>query len=521
MDTELQNGKNMVVMKAGPKFDKNCKRLLLFFGIAVAVCVVFIFARNNYIPAWIRWNEKEVTVYGDESALQDESNGESSDSASRVMVKLWKKKLEVTNSSGETTFVSKKDFKVQDVLVTDIDRDGDKEMIVLLWKHGLYGKHRPFWIEKDEKNYSQHVFIYDVDEVGNVSEKWCASDMGIVARRIRLMDKNDSIFLMEDKDKNCTLWMWDSWGVKTVDSKVSVVAFGDNLIHEPIYEYARNEENGSFDFLYEPFLDEIRSADIAALNAETVLVDSDESVGGYPSFGSPIEAGEAIKNAGFDVASCANNHALDRGIQGIDTTVNFYKDAGIACVGIQDSKDPEYRPYELISRNGIRIALFSYTYGTNAGDATDKYPNLIHYLPRYESEENGAKQMTKGQEDRLKSDIESARKEADFVIAFVHWGDEYNKEVTPSQEHFAELFAQGGADVVIGSHPHVVQKTEMLDRPDGGKMLVYYSLGNFRADQAQSEETKRGAEAAFTIAHTYDGVELLDYETKEINAYWK
>ena len=93
--------------------------------------------------------------------------------------------------------------------------------------------------------------------------------------------------------------------------------------------------------------------------------------------------------------------------------------------------------------------------------------------------------------------------------------------MTSEQKHIADLFAQGGSDVVIGTHPHVVQKTETLDRPDGGKMLVYYSLGNFRADQAQSEETKRGAEAVFTIAHTYDGVALLDYDTKEINAYWK
>lgn len=501
----------MVVMKAGPKFDKNCKRLLLFFGIAVAVCVVLIFVRNNYIPSWIEWKSKEITVYED-------------------TIKLRKKKLEVFDSNGKVTYSSKDDFKVQDVLVTDIDRDSDKEMIVLLWKHGRYGMHKPFWVEKDEKNYSQHVFIYDVDEAGNVSEKWCASDMGTVAGRIKLMDKNDSIFLMEDKDKNCTLWMWDSWGVKTVDSKVSVVAFGDNLIHEPIYEYARNEENGNFDFLYEPFLDEIQSADIAALNAETVLVDKESMVGGYPSFGSPIEVGEAIKNAGFDVASCANNHVLDRGIQGIDTTVKFYKDAGITCVGIQDSKDTEYRPYELISRNGIRIALFSYTYGTNEGDISEDCPNVVHYLPRKDTQEIGGKKAAfnetkesaaNEQGNKLISDIKSARNEADFVIVFAHWGDEYNKEVTPSQEHFAELFAEGGADVVIGSHPHVVQKTEMLDRPDGGKMLVYYSLGNFRADQAQSKETMAGAEASFTIAHTYDGVELLDYETKEINAYWK
>ena len=501
----------MVVMKAGPKFDKNCKRLLLFFGMAVAVCVVFIFVRNNYIPSWIEWKSKEITVYEDK-------------------IKLRKKKLEVFDSNGKVTYSSKDDFKVQDVLVTDIDRDGDREMVVLLWKHGRYGMHKPFWVEKDEKNYSQHVFIYDVDEAGNVSEKWCASDMGTVAGRIRLMDKNDSIFMMEDKDKNCTLWMWDSWGVKTVDSKVSVVAFGDNLIHEPIYEYARNEESGSFDFLYEPFLDEIQTADIAALNAETVLVDNDDMVGGYPSFGSPIQVGEAISHAGFDVVSCANNHALDRGIQGIDTTVNFYKDAEITCVGIQDSTDTEYRPYELISRNGMRIALFSYTYGTNAGDISEDYPNVVHYLPRKDTQEiwgkkaafNETKESSANEQgNKLISDIKSARNEADFVIVFVHWGEEYNKEVTPSQEHFAELFAEGGADVVIGSHPHVVQKTEMLDRPDGGKMLVYYSLGNFRADQAQSKETMAGAEASFTIAHTYDGVELIDYEIKEIDAYWK
>ncbi|SFU83783.1 CapA family protein [Butyrivibrio sp. M55] len=512
------------------KAKKVIMRLLPFFGIAVAVCVIFVFVRNNYIPAWIGWNDKEMAVYGDENASPDEGGVESSDNASKVIVKLGKKKLEVVNSSGETTFISKKDFKVQDVLVTDIDRDGDNEMIVLLWKHGKYGMHKPFWVEKDEKNYSQHVFIYDVDEDGKVTEKWCASDMGLVAGRIKLMEKNNSIFMMEDKDKNCTLWMWEGWGVKTIDNKVRVVAFGDNLIHEPIYEYARNKEKGEFDFLYEPFLDEIQSADIAALNAETVLVDKDSMVGGYPSFGSPSQVGEAIRRAGFDVVSCANNHALDRGIQGIDTTVDFYKDAEITCVGIQNSTDTEYRPYELISRNGMRIALFSYTYGTNVGDISGDYPNVVHYLPGKVEPEAGKNETASGgmkepatneQENKLISDIQSARKEADFVIVFVHWGEEYQQDVTEEQKHIADLFAQGGADVVIGTHPHVIQKTETMNRPDGGKMLVYYSLGNFRADQAQSEETKRGAEAAFTIAHTYDGVALIDYETKEIDAYWK
>ena len=139
MDTELQIGRKMELIPEKFKAKKVIMRLLLFLGIAVAVCVIFVFVRNNYIPAWIGWNDKEMAVYGDENASPDEGGVESSDNASKVIVKLGKKKLEVVNSSGETTFISKKDFKVQDVLVTDIDRDGDKEMIVLLWKHGKYG----------------------------------------------------------------------------------------------------------------------------------------------------------------------------------------------------------------------------------------------------------------------------------------------------------------------------------------------------------------------------------------------
>ena len=90
-----------------------------------------------------------------------------------------------------------------------------------------------------------------------------------------------------------------------------------------------------------------------------------------------------------------------------------------------------------------------------------------------------------------------------------------------TQKRTAKIFAKGGADVVIGSHPHVVQKTELMDRPDGGKMLTYYSLGNFRAYQGQSEDTKYGAEACFTIAHAFDGVAICSYETKDINAFWE
>lgn len=498
--------KNETILKKF-QMNKKCNRLLLFFGIAVAVCAIYIFTKRNYIPAWAEWNEKELTVPCDEEGIGN----------TETVIKVKNKKLEVINS-GKVTFESEKGFKVQDVLLSDLDGNGDIEMIVLLWKKGLYGKHRPFWVENDEKCYSQHIFLYDLNNDGSVKSKWGASKIGVSAKHIKLMEQKESIILVEDIDDKCTLWSWQGWGLKNIENEIKIVAFGDNLIHKEIYEYAIEHENGNFDFLYEPFRSEIQSADIAALNAETVLVDKESMIGGYPSFGSPIEVGEAIKNAGFDVASCANNHALDRGVQGIDTTVNFYENAGIACVGIQSSLDTEYRPYEIISRNGIKIALFSYTYGTNVGDAAEKYPNMIHYLPKeVSSEEDGESK----EEKKIIDDLHSARNEADFVIVFAHWGEEYNKEITPYQKRMAKIFAKGGADVVIGSHPHVVQKTELMDRPDGGKMLTYYSLGNFRAYQGQSEDTKYGAEACFTIAHAFDGVAICSYETKDINAFWE
>lgn len=481
--------------------------LLLFLGIVVAICVALMVIRINRIPSWVIWTEKEIEV-----------------GTNKVI--LHGKKLEVRNSEGEVTFTADKSFKIQDVLVTDIDRDNEPEMIVLLWKRGIYGKHRPFWIKSDEKNYSQHIFLFDLNADGTAAHKWGASETGIDVNRMKIMEKNDAILLVESIDGKSTLWTWDSWGLKILDSEIKFVAFGDNLIHAPIYEYARAKEGGKFDFLYKPFLEDIQDADMAALNAETVLVDKDNMVGGYPSFGSPMEVGDAIAKAGFDVVSCANNHVLDRGVQGIDLSYSFYKENGITCVGIQSSTDTEYRPYEVISKNGMKIALLSYTYGTNMGDISEKRPNMIHYLPRDIGDIEDGADITdtdnlSEDEKKLLNDLKEARKEADFVIVFAHWGQEYQKETDSFQERMARIFALGGADVVIGSHPHVVQKTEMLDRPDGGKMLVYYSLGNFRADQGRREETRTGLEAVFTIGHVYDGVKLIDYSQKEIDAYWR
>ena len=485
------------MVKCIPDKNKITTWLLLSLGIVVAFCVAIFIGKRNYIPSWVDWTEREVSF----------EHGKKGNEILRLTV--GGKKFSVSDECGEILFETNIDIKVQDAIATDVDGDGLQDIIAVVWKRGLYGKHRPFWVTSDEKNYSQHVFIYGVSEDGEVSQKWFASETGILINRIKLMDKKPQIVMFEDIDGDCTLWQWESFGLKNIENKVKIVAFGDNLIHDAIIDAANKEHGRNYDFLYEPFLDDIRSADIAALNAETVLVDKESMVSGYPSFGSPVAVGEAIADAGFDIAVCANNHVLDKGIDALEYTRRFYEAKGIKCLGIQDRADTEKRPYEVIKRNGISFALFAYTYGTNAGDISDRYPNAVHYLPRNEE-----------QEKELLEDLQKAREEVDIIIVFVHWGEEYELNASNEQMKMAALFAKGGADAIIGSHPHVMQEVEELDRPDGGKTVVYYSLGNFRADQGKDENTKTGGEAILTASHTFDGAGIVSFEIKKIDSYW-
>ena len=486
--------------------------LLLSLGIVVAFCVAFFVRSHSFsVPTWVLFEEKEITS----------KNG--------LFVTLSDGKVSVKDSESAIKWSLGDELKVQDILLSDLDGDEIEELIALVWKKGKYGKDMPFWVSQNDNELSQHIFIYELMPDGNVKQKWFASDIGQQISRMKMMEKNSMILLTETVSGENNLWKWDSFGLKTFKNKVTFVAFGDNIIHSEIYDYAYKAQKGNFDFLYEPFKEEIESADIAAIQAETILVDKDSAVSGYPYFGSPLAVGEAIAKAGFDIAVCGNNHALDKGIYGIDVTTDFYDENGVICIGIQSSFAC-YEPYKLISRNGIKFALFSYTYGTNGIDISEKYPYAVHYLPKI-SEESSYKPETvdsvsdEASRDEVQnklsiiSDITSARNKADIVIVFVHWGEEYSTEITEEQKYYAEVFARAGADVVIGTHPHVIQEMETITRPDGEPMTIFYSLGNFRAYQGFSSKTQTGAEAKLTFEHTYDGVRLTDVQMNEINAY--
>lgn len=438
------------------------------------------------MPQWIEW--KNRTAF---------------DNTDQYQVVLGRKKVQVILDD-KVLWNSPKDVKVQDVLLCDIDRDMQDELILLCWKIGHYGKHMPFWVKEDEKAWSQHIFVYECN-TQKIRPKWMSSYIG---QDVAAMQDNGKetpytrLWLTEPCGVTSS-WRWDSWGFTKEDSEVSFVAFGDNIIHEPIYRYGlQNEED--FSFLYDNIKDIISDIDVSIINQETPLTDNPAMYGDYPRFGTPVEVGEAIIEAGFDVVTCATNHALDRGMDGIDFTKNFFETNKITCLGIQSQSETAYQPYEIIVRNGIRFALLNYTYGTNGIAVPEWNPYMVHLLE---------------DEDRICNDIEKARGEADFVLVFVHWGTENFEEIDAFQQKWTRLFLENKVDVVIGTHPHVMQPYEVLTDDNGHRMLIYYSLGNYIS--AQSEKVcSKGGMAQFTIGLTQEGYQITEYDLQPLEIWW-
>ena len=185
---------------------------------------------------------------------------------------------------------------------------------------------------------------------------------------------------------------------------------------------------------------------------------------GYPTFNGPYELGDALVNAGFDVVLHSNNHALDRGKQGIYNCLNFWKKyPKIKTVGINTS-EAQKKKLCIYEKNGIKVAILNYTYGTNGIPLPKDMPYAVNYLNKKE----------------VISDIKRAEKEADFTIVCPHWGTEYLRGISDYQKAWSQIFVENGVDLVLGCHPHVIEPIKYVtDKKTGHKMLVYYSVGNF------------------------------------------
>lgn len=253
-------------------------------------------------------------------------------------------------------------------------------------------------------------------------------------------------------------------------TNIRIAAAGDIMFHSTQLESAYDEKSKTYDF--KPVFEDVKpiftDADLALANYETTAAGSDKEYTGYPAFNSPDETFDAIKDAGIDVLTTANNHSLDTGSQGLKRTVEVLREKGLHSVGTYDTK-PDSRVL-MQEVKGVKIAILSYTESTNGlGDQypADELDAMINLMD----------------EDSIKEDIKEAKDlEADLIISFMHWGIEYAEEPNVTQVEFAEMMAKEGVDIILGSHPHVIQKSEVLE-VDDHEAFVIYSMGNFVSNQ--------------------------------------
>lgn len=278
------------------------------------------------------------------------------------------------------------------------------------------------------------------------------------------------------------------------DDVVSFFAAGDNIIHECVYLDAMTAAASVgapseyyFEGMYANFKDKISSADLAFINAEGPL-DPDYAPNGYPTFNAPREAGDALVNVGFDIINLANNHMLDfnAGI-GMRGTINYWKDKDVVTVGAYEG-EADYNTIRVIEKNDIKIAILSYTYGTNGNYLAAGETSL--WVPYIDDAE-------------IDRQIAEAKTLADCVIVSMHWGTENEFEPNAEQKRLAKLIADDGADVIIGHHSHTIQPVEWVEGASGNKTLVTYSLGNFLHTQLNSYNLVGGT-VTFNIVKNRD-----------------
>ena len=258
---------------------------------------------------------------------------------------------------------------------------------------------------------------------------------------------------------------------------VSLVMVGDILFHTPVAESGVQEDGSyNYDALFANVKDEIEGADLALVNQEVIIGGEALGISVYPSFNAPYELGDALAEAGFDVVLHATNHTLDQGKKGVQNCLSFWKNQhpDVAVLGINASQDAQNNNIYFYEQDVIRIAILNYTYGTNGIDLPSDMPYAVNLL----------------EEEKVVADIEKAKEEADFIIVCPHWGTEYQLTPSAEQGRWTEIFLENGVDLVIGTHPHVIQPIEWIPYEDQGGdaengasdtegMLVYYSLGNF------------------------------------------
>ena len=280
------------------------------------------------------------------------------------------------------------------------------------------------------------------------------------------------------------------WSSSINSQEISFLFMGDIMGHGPQIKSAWQENKKQYEYseVFNPLEDIISSVDFAIGNLEVTL--AGKPFKGYPQFSSPDELAVACKNSGMDVLVTANNHSCDRKNKGIVRTLDVLDSLKILHTGtFKDVNKREKNNLLVLSKEGIKVGLLNYTYGTNGLPFSDPvYVNLVDSV-------------------LIKKDVINAKnKDLDKLIIFVHWGYEYKDFPNSYQKKYNRFFQDLGVDVVIGSHPHVIQPM-VYSKENNHEFLTVFSLGNFVSNQ-RAERKDGGAMFRLSFQKTDNNIQI-------------
>ncbi len=249
------------------------------------------------------------------------------------------------------------------------------------------------------------------------------------------------------------------------ESNASLIMVGDALIHGTVYQTA-NRYAGYKGYDFKPMLKHIKpivaNYDLAYYNQETILGGVELGLSTYPMFNSPTDVGDAFLDAGFNIVSLATNHTIDKGEKGVLNSRKYWNTKENIIAAGSYSSFEERDEVHILEVNGIKYGFLSYTTYTNGLIVPKGKEYLVNVYNK----------------DLIKSEIERYRDKVDLLIVAMHWGTEYMTYPTSAQKEIAKYLADLGVDLIIGTHPHVIEPIEYID-----DTLVIYSLGNFVSSQ--------------------------------------
>lgn len=266
------------------------------------------------------------------------------------------------------------------------------------------------------------------------------------------------------------------------DSFATIVSFGDALCHKPVDNAAYDNETGTYDFspMFKYVEKYFQNSTINIGNCESPMAGAERGYSGYPTFNAPEHLAVDLKELGVDIMTTANNHSLDKGFSGLSSTLDFLDDAEIAHVGTARTEE-EQNTILFMDLNGIKTAFLAYTYGTNGIPVPKDKEFCVNLID----------------EDLILKQIKQAKNEgAELIVTSMHWGVEYQTTENAEQDKLAEFLIKNDVQIILGSHPHVLQPMKMLkaeaDEGEEKEGLVIFSQGNFFSNQTK-ENTKNTA----------------------------